>query len=81
MNLKAGRGNGFSSELPMLMPLKASEFLPDLMATRVLFGADQPAEFSALSCAAQVTEKRREINFGEMKHCNVTSDGRGPQQI
>ena len=34
----------------------------------------------APSCAAQVTEKKR-INFGDAKPCNVTSDGRGAQQI
>ena len=63
----------------MFMALKASESLPDLMATGVLFGADQTAEVSALSCATQVT-KEKKINFGDTGHCNVTSDGRGPQQ-
>ena len=38
------------------------------------------AQLSALSSAAQVTEEKR-IYFGDMKHCNVTSDGRGAQQI
>ena len=79
INPKTGCGNGFHSEMPMLMALKASESLPDLIATGLLFGADQTAEASAGSCAAQVTEEK-EINFGGAEQCNVTSDGRGPQQ-
>ena len=38
------------------------------------------AQLSAPSFAAQVT-KKRDIDFGDVEHCNVTSDGRGAQQI
>ena len=46
----------------------------------VLLGADQTAEVSALSCAAQVT-KEKKIYFGDTEHCNVTSDGRAPSKL
>ena len=49
------------------------------MATRVLFGADQTAEVSALSCAAQVTEDKK--IGAKAEHCNVTSDGGVPSKF
>ena len=63
-----------------IVPMEASESLRDPMATIALFGADQTAEVSAVSCAAQVNEETW-IIVGATKLCNVISDGRGPQQI
>ena len=68
INPKTGCGNGFHSEMPMLMALKASESLPDLMATRVVFEAGQTAKVSALSCGAGHRKEGHQVRGHETLH-------------